>query len=217
MNPARRHVLRLTAAIAAGIRIEALSAQGIAPQAGVQYKVLRTAQPVSVAPAKIEVLQFFSYACPHCFALEQTLQPWMHGLASDVVFRRVPVPFLMSADTLMHSYHAFEAMGITARMDPLVFAALNAEHRRLSTPAEVAEQVGKAGGDGARFIDTFKSFGVQTAVNRSKKLCEAYEVDSTPMFAVQGRYVTSPTQATSQAQMLSIVDALVARVRAHQG
>ena len=36
---------------------------------------------------KIDVLEFFWYACPHCYAFEPSLERWRSGLPADVVFR----------------------------------------------------------------------------------------------------------------------------------
>ena len=42
-------------------------------------------------PAKIEVLEFFSYGCPHCSDFHPTVSKWSAALPSDVVFKRVPI------------------------------------------------------------------------------------------------------------------------------
>jgi len=42
---------------------------------------------------KVEVIEFFWYGCPHCFAFEPTIEPWIAKLPADVHFRRVPVQF----------------------------------------------------------------------------------------------------------------------------
>ena len=42
-------------------------------------------------PAKIEVIEFFSYACPHCSDLNPLVAPWVAKLPADVAFKRIPV------------------------------------------------------------------------------------------------------------------------------
>jgi thiol:disulfide interchange protein DsbA len=202
------------AAAAAGFGLGPLMvrAQGNAPAEGVQYRRLSRQQPTS-SPGKIEVLEFFSYACPHCFELEPVLEPWVKQLPADVHFQRVPVPFLVSAENLMKSYYAFEVLGIVERMTPAVFSAMNVAHQRLGTPEEMAALVAKNGGDSAKFLAATASFGVANSVVRAKKMLESFDVDATPTFAIQGLYETSPAQAGGQRQALAVVDSLIARAR----
>jgi thiol:disulfide interchange protein DsbA len=212
----RRNFLDFTGssliATTVGLSPEQSRAQNAHPQEGIEYKRLRLAQtPRQGAP--IEVLEFFSYACPHCFAMETVLRPWEHSLPKDAVLRRVPVPFLASADNLMKSYFAFEALGLAERMSPVLFAAINVEHQRLSTPQDVAALVTKNGGDSAKFLETVRSFAVASNVARARKLLDDYSVDSTPTFVVQGNYLTSPAQAGGHAQTLAVLDFLMNRVR----
>jgi thiol:disulfide interchange protein DsbA len=48
-------------------------AQARRPAPGVDYSVIKPAQPVE-AKGKIEVLEFFWYGCPHCYTLEPLLE-----------------------------------------------------------------------------------------------------------------------------------------------
>ena len=72
-------------------------------------------------PGKIEVLEFFSYACPHCNAFEPTIEAWAKTLPADVVLRRVPVPFLMNYDNFQHTYYALETIGAVDAMQMKIF------------------------------------------------------------------------------------------------
>src|SRR6185369_6686722 len=60
-------------------------------KAGVNYTPLVPAQPTHVAPGKIEVVEEFWYACPHCNALEPFIQSWLKNKPEYIEFVRVPV------------------------------------------------------------------------------------------------------------------------------
>ena len=79
--------------ISFGFLSGAASASPEAPVAGTDYLVLPQAQPTSSGPGKIEVTEFFWYGCPHCNALEPSLEAWVKKQGKDVDFKRVPVAF----------------------------------------------------------------------------------------------------------------------------
>ena len=183
-----------------------------APAEGTQFTKIDPPVPTQ-SQGKIEVLEFFSYACPHCNAFEPTLDAWAKKLPADVVFRRVPVPFLMNAETFQRTYYALESLGMVDAMQRKIFAAVHVERIRLDSANDVAALVAKNGGDSAKFLDAMKSFGVANGVTRAKKMTVDYKIESVPSIAVQGRFVTSPAQAGSPEKALQVADFLIQRSR----
>src|SRR5215469_14347782 len=69
------------------------NAQGYpVPQEGTDYTVLASPQPTD-SPGKIEVLDFFWYGCPHCYAFLPALEAWRKRQPADVAFKHIPVAF----------------------------------------------------------------------------------------------------------------------------
>ena len=187
-------------------------AQAPAPVEGRDYTRIDPPQPTT-AVGKVEVLEFFSYGCPHCNAVEPALQAWVRTLPADVAFKRVPVPFLFNAENFQRLYYALETMGLVDAMQAKVFAAVRVEKLRLDKSEDIAAFVAKNGGDSMKFLAAFKSFSVATSVARAKKMVADYKVDSVPTLTIQGRYMTSPAQAGGVAQAFAAADALIQRSR----
>ena len=183
-----------------------------APVEGRDYSLIQPPQ-TPANPAKIEVLEFFSYACPHCSSFEPMVGPWSRSLPADVAFRRVPVSFLFNAENFQRTYFALEATGLVEQMQSKVFAAVHVERQRLDKPEDIAALVTKNGGDGAKFLAAFKSFSVATAVTKAKKLQADYKIEAVPALTIHGRYLTSPSQANGGPQSLAVADALIDKVR----
>ncbi len=205
-----------TALLATSLGASALpltaSAQSAAPTEGTQFVKVEPPVPL-LAPGKIEVLEFFSYACPHCNAFEPTIEAWVKRLPTDVVFHRVPAPFLMNAENFMRTYYTLETMGQVAAMQRKVFAAVHVDRLHLDKPADIAALAGQNGIDSTKFLDVFNSFSVATSVARAKKLAAAYKLDSVPTLVVNGHYSTSPAQAGGSDQSMAVVDFLIQRAR----
>jgi protein dithiol oxidoreductase (disulfide-forming) len=188
------------------------AAQG-GPVEGKQYTRVEPPVPTAAAPGKIEVLEFFSYACPHCNAFEPTVEAWAKKLPADVAFSRVPVSFLMNAENFMRTYYSLETMGQVDAMQRKVFAAVHVDRNFLEKPADIAALMAKHGLDAAKFTSVFNSFSVASSVTRAKKTVAAYKLDGVPGLAVQGRYLTSPGMAGGAEQAMAVADFLIQQQR----
>lgn len=208
----RREFSATLIASAAGASALPLTAAAQTPTEGTQYAKIEPPVPPTVQ-GKIEVVEFFSYACPHCAAFEPVLEAWIKKLPADVAFHRVPVPFLMNAENFMRTYYALESMGQVDAVQRKIFNAVHVDRLRLEKPDDIATLLAKSGVDSTKFLAAFNSFSVATNVTRGKKMVGSYKVDSVPMLAVNGRYNTSPSQAGGADQALAVTDFLVQKAR----
>lgn len=187
-------------------------AQGTEPKEGTEFT--RVNPPVvQAAGPKIEVLEFFSYACPHCSAFEPMLEAWAKQLPADVSLKRVPVSFMVNAENFQRTYFALESLGLVSVMQRKLFTAVQVDRLRLDKAADIAALVAKNGGDEKKFLDAFNSFSVATHVSRAKKQLVDYKIDGVPTLAIHGRYLTSPSMAGSSERALAVADVLIQRSR----
>src|SRR5437867_5533814 len=108
----------------------ALASAGAAEFAeGKDYVRLKNPQAVETGK-KIEVIEFFSYGCPHCNDLEPVLHNWAEKLPADVQFRRVPVVFQQRWEALAKIYYTLDAMGAEMRLSPEACKAIHAKDRK---------------------------------------------------------------------------------------
>ncbi|MBK6743674.1 MAG: DsbA family protein [Hydrogenophilales bacterium] len=84
--------VRLFASLALALPLAFTAFQANAGEAGFDYQVLATAQPKETK-AKVEIIEFFSYRCPHCFQLEPSLKAWIAKQPASVKVIRQPVIF----------------------------------------------------------------------------------------------------------------------------
>lgn len=175
-----------------GLIAASAAASPAAPVAGTDYRVLDKPQQTA-AGKKVEVTEFFWYACPHCNALEPALEAWVKKQGDKISFKRVPVAFRDSFVPQQRLYYALEAIGKLDQLHGKVFQAIHGERQQLENDAAVLAFVTKQGVDAKQFQDAYNSFGVQTKVQRATQLQALYRVDGVPMIAIDGRYVTSPS------------------------
>jgi len=171
------------------------------------------AQPVSTSGDKIEVLEFFSYACPHCKDFHPQIEAWAKQLPKDVKFTRVPVSFGRQAwVNLSKLYYALEASDQLKRFDGAVFVGIHNERTNLYSGPAAAKWLALKGGDAERFISAFNSFGVQSKAKRASQLSRHYKVSGVPSMAVNGKFMVEGNENGFDG-MLRAVDQLVEQER----
>jgi thiol:disulfide interchange protein DsbA len=182
----------------------------LAATVGKDYQIINPPQATG-SVGKVEVLEFFSYACPHCNHLEPSLEAWEHKIPAGVVLKRVPVTFGRNEWLpLAKLYYTLEAMGQVDKLHSKVFAAIHDSHQNLMSADAAIDWAVKQGLDRAKFIDTYNSFGVQTKLNGGNSKAQAYAIDGVPSLIIDGKFKTSPSIAGSNDATLQVVDDLIA-------
>lgn len=209
----RRAALKQLSALSA---LSVLGGAAWAQKSGQPFQILATKVATEV-PGKIEVIEFFSYGCPHCHDFEPLLNSWTKTLPADVNFIKVPITFNRAEWTnLARIYYTLDAMGEAGKHGAAVFAAIHEQKRQLQKEDVLLEWIGSVT-DAKRFTDTWKSFGVQSRLQRANQIAAAYRVSGVPMMAVDGRFMVSASTAGSHEGMLKTVNELVARARSEKG
>jgi thiol:disulfide interchange protein DsbA len=183
-----RTFLRFTASI---LLLATAFACNAAPQAGVDYRLIQPPQPVS--GKKIEVIEFFSYNCPHCADFEPALQAWLKRKPKDVDYKAVSMDLGHAQwRPAAKLYYTLEAMGILDQYHQKVFDAIHKERKALTSDKAVKDWARSAGIDGTRFDQAYDSFSVDAKLKGGQTLARTHGVTGTPSVAVNGRYVTGP-------------------------
>lgn len=178
---------------------------------GRDYEVLDKALAVS-AGNKVEVFEFFSYGCPHCFHFEPELKAWEKANASKVSVMRSPVIFpgtRWGEAFFAEIYYTLEAMGQLGALHEAVFEAVQNKGMNFGDDKILNGWLSERKINPTQFAETRKSFGVQAKINDAKKRMNEGGVDSTPQLIVAGKYRILP--ASSFKRMLEVADLLIYR------
>jgi thiol:disulfide interchange protein DsbA len=212
--PASRAAARLALALVAALALVSTASAQFAE--GREYVRLKSPQAVETGK-KIEVIEFFSYGCPHCADLEPHLQGWLKRLPPDVQLRRIPVAFFPQWENLARVYYTLEALGEDAKLTPDVFTAIHGGNRtNLASDTRFFDWAASKGLDRKKVEDTYKSFGIAGKVGRAKQLAQAYNVQSVPTVIVDGKFMLSSGSAGGHERVPAAIDAAVATARAER-
>jgi hypothetical protein len=100
-------------------------------KAGVSYDPVVPAQPTSVPAGKVEVMEVFWFACPHCYALEPFLKAWRKTKPDYVEFVRVPVMWGPIHRDHAQLYYTLQQLG-RDDLDDKVFETLHQQQNPLA-------------------------------------------------------------------------------------
>jgi len=210
-----RRLVPLLAVFAAILPLP-VAAQTAALQEGNQYIRIKDPQPTETGK-KIEVIEFFSYGCPHCRDLDPELVAWTKTMPADVEFRRVPVDYGREQwAVLAKIYYTLEAMGVEAKLTPEVFVALHDRKTPLFQDKAFFDWAATKGLDRKKVEDTYGSFGVTSKFNRARAIAKNYNVQSVPLVIVDGKFQVSSDKVGSHAAMPAAIDQLIAKARAER-
>ncbi len=163
--------------------------------------------------SKVEVIEFFWYECPHCYALEPSLEAWVAKLPKDVVFKRVPAMFNERWAISARVYYTLEAIGELNRLHKPLFDAIHKGGLHVTNPEQLNDWLSRQQVDVNKFNATFKSFTVDSKLKHAADLTQASKIDGVPALMVDGRYLIGAATTSSEERMLAVADSLIEQSR----
>ncbi len=186
-----------------------------APKIGAQFDAV--AQPIATDnAAKIEVMEIFWYGCIHCYQMDAPLNAWVKKLPSDVYFKRVPGLPNPSWAPMAKAFYAMETLGVAEKLHTPLFDAVNKSKTLNPTDekAAIAWVTAQSGMDKLKVEQAFKSFTINTSLNRAAQIFRASGATGVPSLVIDGKYITSSTMAGGNEQALKAADYIIGNVRA---
>jgi len=195
-------------AAAAGWGLTPALAQRVSFQEGKDFVRLAKPVPSSSPMGQVEVVEFFSYSCIHCYHFEPVFNTWIQKKPAHVTVRRMHVAFSQDFVPLQRLYFTLEAMGLVDTLHEKVFKAIHVERLALTTPPTILAWVEKQGVNRDQFNTIFNGAAVKQG-EKAMGLQDAYQVEATPALGVGGRFYVGGQGPRT----LLVADYLVAETR----
>ncbi|RKZ88426.1 MAG: thiol:disulfide interchange protein DsbA/DsbL [Gammaproteobacteria bacterium] len=175
---------------------------------GVHYKP--TAKRLATSDKNVvEVIEMFSYSCPHCFRFEPQVMEWKKTLPENVKFVQVPAIFRDSWLQLAKVFYTAEKTGDLEKLQPIIFNAIHVEKRRLQTEDQLLNFVAEQGIDRDMFAQEMKSMSVSRKVKEALLLSQTSGISGVPSMIVNGKYIVDGPMAGSMEDVLKVVNFLI--------
>ena len=185
-----------------------------APQQGKDFDLTVQVIPTD-NPAKIEVTELFWYGCSHCYNMEPVLSAWVKKQGADVTFKRVPGLPRADWEPMAKAFYAMETLGLSDKLHVPLFEAIH-KTKTLNPTDEAAVitwMTNQSGLDKAKVEDVFKSFSMNTKLNRARQFFRASGATGVPSLIIDGKYITSSTMAGDNDKALKMADYIIGNIR----
>jgi len=155
---------------------------------GQQY--IQLDKPVTNEP---QVLEFFSFYCPHCYEFEQNYHissSVKQALPAGTKITKYHVDFLGGdmGKQVTQAWAVAMALGVEDKVSPLLFDGIQ-KTQTILTPDDIRNVFIKAGVSAAEYDGAWNSFVVKSLVVQQEKAASDLQLRGVPAMFVNGKYM----------------------------
>jgi len=165
--------------------------------------------PRRVRGDKVEVMEFFSYGCVHCFDFDPKLNDWVADNRDRIEFVRTPAISSNFWRLLARTYYAMDELGVLEENHSRLFNDLHNARRDLDSLDKMAAWIDGHGTTAAAFKSMAASPAVEQRLELADRLARRLEVTSVPTIVVNGKYLVRITSEVGPTRMLDVMEHLV--------
>jgi len=161
-------------------------------QEGKDYTVLSSPElNTASTKAQPEIIEFFSYNCPACYALEPDLQQWVEKKGDKIRFFRSPVVYQPEWQNAAKAYYIAAAFGLEDKITPQLFKAAHEKGEDLNNYSTLEALFAANGIDKAQFKKAMSSsLSMDLKLKQGEEWMHNYKAYVIPAFVVAHKYKT---------------------------
>ena len=162
---------------------------------------------------KLEVREYFSFYCPHCFNFEPIMQNVKKDLPAGATFEMNHVDFLRAASPkvqglLSKAIVVAQKMDMEKKMVGAIFNYLQVQRAFITSEKDIRNIFVLNGADGEQFDKLASSFSVKSLVKRNNKDIADFRehVTGVPTFIVNDKFKVKFTNDMSVDDMSNLIN-----------
>ncbi len=174
---------------------------------GEHYQLVEN--PRRIRGDTIEVMEFFSYGCVHCYNFDSDLNSWVDDKGDTIRFVRMPA---VSSDywrLLGRAYYTMQALEMHERHHTHFFREIHEGRQPFNTVELIKDFFVGAGVSEEDFMSTFNSAEVDAQINTADQMARRLKIAAVPMLVVQGKYLVRTTRGIGPRRMLDVMDHII--------
>lgn len=180
---------------------------------GLEYQLISPPVPTHNDDGRIEVVELFLYACPHCNVLAPKIKAWAEDKSEYVQLHRVPAIVGAPWADQARVFYTAEKLGLLEKSHPALFKSIHEDGDQYADDHSIMEFFVKQGVKEEDFFQAFRSPDVEEKVSQARILTVKYGIRGVPALIVNGKYRTAQYFTGTQERLLKVLDMLVEKER----
>ncbi len=192
-----------------GLFMLPLAANAAKFEEGTHYQVVK-----QTGSKKPEVLEFFSYLCPHCFQFAPLMEKVKENLPEGVPVKKSHVQFLgreMGVE-LSRAFAVSELLKVESQFSPAMFNAIHVQKRHMNNLDDIKAVFAEIGIDSAKYDSAAGSFPVNGMMSQMKRNTQTFDIRGTPSVIVNGKFKVESGSVKSLDEYSALINYLVKKV-----
>lgn len=179
---------------------------------GLHYHRIDPPVESKTAAGKVEVIEVFFYACPHCYELQPKMARWLKT-RPYVDFRQLPAIIGPTWADQARAFFIAKQLDPTDRLHNALFEAIHKQGMQIYNRYGVIDFFTAHGIPLQRAVQLYESEAILQKTNDAREKTVRYGLRGVPAVVVNGKYVTAPYFVRNQEEMLQVLEFLVEKER----
>jgi len=169
---------------------------------GVHYTVVK-----QTATEQPEVLEFFSYYCPHCKKFEPLMEALTHKLDKSVNVKKSHVNFMGgdSGALLTRALAAAQLLGVEKEFTSIAFDALQVQRKAINTESDIIALLKQAGVSEKEAKSAMENFVVAGNASKMDQDFKKFQIRGVPTLIVNGKYQVNTSSVKNIDEFIDLV------------
>jgi thiol:disulfide interchange protein DsbA len=176
---------------------------------GEHYLLIENPRRIRSGP--IEVMEFFGYACIHCYNFDPILAEWAQEKGDSIKFIQTPALSSEYWRLLGRNFLTYQELGEHDEYHTPFFRAIHDGGRAFTDQQSLSDFYEQLGGEKQAYIDAFNSVGVASELSKADSMARRLKVAMVPSIVVQGKYLVRTSGSVGPKRMLDVMDYLLAK------
>ena len=174
---------------------------------GRDYTLLE--KPRRIRGEKIEVIEFFSYACVHCYRLEPILKDWLSNQQDKIEFVQIPAVMNEYWKVLGKHYFTLQRLGKLDSHHMDIFNAIHSSGKIFDSEKRLFDFIKTTAIEFDSYEKTFRSIEVQSDLQKANQMAKRLKIAAVPTLVVQGKYLVKTGRDIGLMRAKQVVEFLI--------
>ena len=166
-------------------------------------------KPRRIRDEKIELIEFFSYACVHCYRLEPILKDWVSNQQDKIAFVQIPAVMNEYWTILGKHYFTLQRLGKLDSNHMDIFNAIHSSGNTFDSETKLFDFVKKTAIEFDSYEKMFRSIEVESELQKSNQMARRLKITAVPTLVVQGKYIVKTGRGVGLRRAKQVAEFLI--------